>query len=145
MGHFALQCPGKLKNFLFLISSVWIKIVPEILLCGIIMDEKSVSLLYRYKLIMSSEKKYICKNIGCEKSWLCTMVSLDMRRVFDWMSNSGIKWYYNRYHYCRNWWFWILAKMKSHEIHSFLIYRRAPLSPCIHRWKQQSCFTFARF
>lgn len=42
------------------------------------MDEKSVSFLYRYKLIMSSEKKYICKNIGSEKSWLCAMVSLGM-------------------------------------------------------------------
>ena len=33
------------------------------------MDEKSVSFFCRYKLIMSSVKKYICKNIGCEDSF----------------------------------------------------------------------------
>ena len=36
------------------------------------MDEKSVSLIYSYKLILSSEKKYICKNIGCEESFVYT-------------------------------------------------------------------------
>ena len=33
------------------------------------MDERSVSFFCRYKLIMCSDKKYICKNIGWEESF----------------------------------------------------------------------------